>query len=93
MLHLFCSGHEELTLKIVESSGEVVSGPLSPWEEWSQDNRVLRRRSNLRNGEMIFRGDILLAHLVVCLRGSSDKTGHMSRSWCRSKSDNYNMNK
>ena len=47
----------EIDLEIVDPSAEVVSGPSSPCEEWSRDNRVLV------NGEMIFWGDVLLAHV------------------------------
>jgi len=37
----------------------------------------------------MLRGDVLLAHLIVYLRGRTGKAGHMSWSgW--SKSDHYN---
>ena len=80
---------KRIDLKIVDPSGEVILGPSSPREKWSRDNRVLGRRSDLENGEMIFPGDVLVAHLVICLGESSGKARYMSRSWCRSKSDRY----
>ena len=68
----------------------MVSGPSRPKGWCSRDNRVLGR-SDLGNGEMMLRRDILLARLVVCLWESIGKSGHVSRSWCRSKSDYYSI--
>ena len=67
-------GARRIHLNIVDSSGEAISWPSISRKEWSWENRVLGRRRYLGNDEMLFKEDVMLTYLVVCLRKSSDKT-------------------